>query len=178
MALHLSHLKTSPHFIERLWDLWCVASIIGIWPRFIEPRLLFTTEKTLAIPTLAAELSGLKLLHISDLHYSSYTSRNFLERILARIQQLQPDLIVFTGDCITYAELEDEALLKEFLTQLSLVAPLGTYAVLGNHDYSDYVSLGDDGTYRLIQEHVPPLLKGLYRLISAKKTSQDPEIQS
>lgn len=174
MSLHFSQLKASPHFVERLWDLWCIASVIGIWPRFIEPRLLFTTRLTLDIPTLDESFSGLKILQMSDLHFSSYMGEATLQRILKKAAALQPDIILFTGDLISYAELEDVTILRNFLQQLTAIAPV--YAILGNHDYSSYVSLGEDNTPRLIEEHVSPLLKGFYRLLSSKKKSDDPRV--
>jgi len=176
VSLHFSQFKTSPHFVERLWDLWCICSVIGIWPRFIEPKLLCATRLRLEIPTLDQDFSGLKVLQISDLHFSSYTSRSFLQRISKKIEALSPDIILFTGDLISYAELEDNGDLKEFLQSLS--ARFGIFAILGNHDYESYVSLGEDNTPRLIQEHISPLLKGFYRLLSSKNKSDDPRVET
>ncbi|MDB6080928.1 MAG: ykuE, partial [Chlamydiia bacterium] len=67
--------------MERLWDLWCIASIIGIWPRFIEPNILVNSNHTLPITMLPKELNGLTIVQISDLHYSSYTRSTFLKRV-------------------------------------------------------------------------------------------------
>lgn len=175
MSFHFSF-RNSPHFVERLWDLWCIASVVGIWPRFIEPNLLVTSYHTLPISTLPEELHGMTIVQISDLHFSSHTSSTFLNRISDHIKKLNPDLLLFTGDLISYSELEDKERLQEFLSSLN--APLGCFSIFGNHDYSQYVSLGDDGSYRLISDHVPPLLKGFHRLFSSKKndSSDDPKV--
>ena len=174
MSLHFSTFKNSNYFLERLWDLWCIGSLVGIWPRFIEPRLLLTSHHTIPIASLPNELDGFTIVQISDLHYSSYVSPRFLKRIAQRIRKLNPDLIVFTGDLLSYAELEDPAPLQEFLSSLS--APFGCFAIFGNHDYRDYVSLAEDGTCRLIHDHTPPLLRGFSRLFSSKKPTFDPEV--
>ncbi len=162
--MQLSSLKNSPAFIERLWDVWCVASIIGIWPRFIEPRLLITSHREIPIGHLPRELEGLKITQISDLHFSKDTPQSFLDRISKKVQNLRSDLIVFTGDLLTYSVLEEPERLVAFLKTLQ--APLGSYAIFGNHDYSEYVSLGKDGRFRRVESHIPVIMRGFSRLFS------------
>src|SRR5581483_8919964 len=151
-----SSITTSSHFAERLWDAFCIASIIGIWPRFIEPHLLCTSHHKIYIPHLDLRMNGMIIVQISDLHMSSYLSDRYLKRILKRIKKIKPDLIVFTGDLLCYSELSDKERLFSFLAELQ--APLGCFAIFGNHDYSQYVSLAEDGNARCIQEHISPLL--------------------
>jgi len=169
-------LKNSPHFIEKAWDYFCLLSLIGIWPRFIEPNLLTTTEHILPIENLPKELSGLSILHLSDLHFSQNSSDKFLRRIIKKAKALQPHLILFTGDIISYASLEEKERLKAFLS--SLDAPLGCFLSWGNHDYSQYVSLNDNQEICIIKDHVPPLLSGIYRLLSSKKHSYEKPLQN
>ena len=52
-----------------LWDVACAVSIVGIWPRFIEPNLLRVTRLTLPIRNLPSTLLGLRVVHFSDLHF-------------------------------------------------------------------------------------------------------------
>lgn len=171
MSLQSLNEKVAPKVLERLWDLFCIATVIGIWPRFIEPKLLLTSFHRIAIPTLPIEFDGLRIVQICDLHYSSYISEKFLDRIVKKVQQLSPDILVFTGDLLSYAELAQEDLLHTFLTRLSAAAPLGSFAIFGNHDYSDYVSYSEDGVCRPIHDHVPTLLRGFTRLLSPKLLS-------
>lgn len=162
--MQLSSLKNSTAFLERLWDLWCVVSVVGIWPRFIEPRLLFTKHTTIPLAQLPRELEGLKIVQISDLHFSENTSQGFLNRISKQVQAAKPDLIVFTGDFLSYSILPEAHRLKAFLE--TLTAPLGTFAIYGNHDYKEYVSLGSDGRFRKVQSQLPAIMRGLGRLFS------------
>lgn len=166
--------KRSPHFIEQLWDAWCILSIIGIWPRYIEPSLLHVSHHKINIPALPNELDGLKVVQISDLHISPYITDDFLKRISLNIQKIAPDIIVFTGDLLCYSKLTDQARLKNFLS--SLHAPLGCFAIYGNHDYSQYVSLAEDGKVRLIHGSTPALLSGFKRLLCKEEEEIDPEI--
>lgn len=162
--MQLASLKNSTALIERLWDLWCLLSVVGIWPRFVEPRLLFTTHTAIPIAQLPRELEGLKIIQISDLHFSEKTSQAFLNRISKQVLALNPDLIVFTGDFLSYSLLPDAIRLKDFLK--TLTAPLGTFAIYGNHDYKEYVSLGSDGRFRKVQSQLPAIMRGLGRLFS------------
>jgi len=174
MSLNLPY-KNSPHFIERLWDAGCILSLVGIWPRYIEPNMLSCREVLIPLDMLPHELSGMTIVQISDLHFSSYSKKGFFERASDHIRKLAPDCIVLTGDLLSYAELEERALAEEFLSSLS--APLGCFASLGNHDYNRYVSLDRDGTYCIMEEKVPAVLQGFSRLISSKKISLNPEIK-
>ncbi|PAX08309.1 phosphohydrolase [Sphingomonas lenta] len=77
-----------------------------------------------------------RLLLWSDLHLGDRaTDRARLERLVAQANALRPDLVVLAGDYIAGHEPRD-ALVAPGLSALSgLRAPLGTVAVLGNHEY-------------------------------------------
>lgn len=126
-----------------LWDLWCIGTVVGIWPRYVEPRLLFTNKIEFEIDNLHDDLEGLRILHLSDLHFTPDFSDYFLKKIISKVKQLDPDLIVFTGDLISYSSLEDVDRLRHFLSNLP--ARYGRYATLGNHDYKEYVTLTSEG---------------------------------
>ena len=84
------------------------------------------------------ELDGLKIIHISDLHLGSFTSTKPIKDVVELINSEEPDIIVFTGDLInnSYWEADD------FISDLSqLKARYGKYAILGNHDYGDYLGI-------------------------------------
>jgi predicted MPP superfamily phosphohydrolase len=134
------------------WDLWCLASIIGIWPRFIEPNLIKVTKLKVALSQLPADLEGLRILQFSDLHLSRKTSIGFLKRLKRKISVLNPDIILFTGDFISHSLLEEREQLIELLSSCS--AKYGCYAVLGNHDYQNFVSVNKEGYYD-IYEKIP-----------------------
>jgi uncharacterized protein len=146
----------SNSFFSVLWDIFCAVSLIGIWPRFIEPSLILTTKLKLKIPDLPDALQGLKLLQFSDLHLNANLSNHFLDKLIHKIQALKPDLILFTGDSLCYGQMVEPDRLRKFFQ--SLTAPYGCFAVLGNHDYAECVSVNSSGDYDVI-EPGPSLLK-------------------
>lgn len=165
---------TKFHFSDALWDLWCVASIIGIWPRFVEPSLLLRSKHWLKITDLPPALKGLKIVHFSDLHLQNSMSSSFLEKLSRKIAAEKPDILVFTGDFICYSQLaeDDRQRLSAFLNTLK--ARYGCYAVFGNHDYAEYVSVNQEGEYDLLSaEKERSLIKrGFERLFSTTRLAK------
>lgn len=147
-----------------LWDTFCATSILGIWPRFIEPKLQLISRLNLKIKDLDPSLVGTKIVQISDLHLNPTISDQFLNRLEQKIRALNPDLLILTGDFVCYAMPTDHARLEKFLNTLS--AKHGCYAVLGNHDYAKYVTITDSGDYDVsntTQVSIPLILSRLFK---------------
>ena len=90
---------------------------------------------------LPESLHGLRIVQLSDLHFGSFENNHFFSRIVSKINNLQPDLILFTGDLVNnfYQEIAG------FEQQLGLLnARFGKFAILGNHDYGDYSDWGSE----------------------------------
>jgi predicted MPP superfamily phosphohydrolase len=84
------------------------------------------------IENLPPELSGLKVLQISDLHVGPTIRRPFVEKVVKMATEAAPDLVVFTGD---FADGKVRELEGEVAPLANLRAPLGKYYVPGNHEY-------------------------------------------
>lgn len=89
------------------------------------------------LPDLPGEFNGLRIVQISDLHLGSWASKQPMKEAVLLINELKPDIVFFTGDLVNFATNEVEGY-EEILSEIT--APLGVYAVLGNHDYGDYSS--------------------------------------
>ncbi len=158
-------------WVSWLWDSWCLLSLVGIWPRFIEPRLLAITKVDLFTARLCSKLNGLKILQFSDLHWNRSFSPAFQSKIIHKMKQLKPDLIVFTGDFIVRSQLQDREGLLSFLNKIK--APYGCFAVLGNHDYASYVTINENGDYDIEKEEEKNIiLRGFKRLFFKTKLSR------
>ncbi|MCA9214786.1 MAG: metallophosphoesterase [Planctomycetales bacterium] len=88
------------------------------------------TTKVLAIADLPAELDGTTFTHISDLHYTGRMSREFHERVVSLVNELNSDFVVITGDII------DKRKCFSWLTEVlgKIEKQRGALFVLGNHD--------------------------------------------
>jgi len=81
---------------------------------------------------LPKELDGFRLVHLSDIHHSPFTSLEHISRVVEVSNRLKPDMFVLTGDYVSH-ETEYIAPVAEVLAQLK--AEYGIYACLGNHDH-------------------------------------------
>jgi predicted MPP superfamily phosphohydrolase len=88
------------------------------------------------IKGLKPDLDGLKIVQISDLHLPSFFHhQKVLEKVMIKINELNPDLVINTGDFITVGWRE----FSRFDTILSKAkGKYGNFAVMGNHDFGTY----------------------------------------
>lgn len=100
----------------------------GLWSRTdFEVRTLEVT-----IPGLPAELEGLTLVQLTDLHLGVFTGPRELGAVLDRVERLRGDLVVITGDVLDH----NPGHVPEAMRALArLRARGGVHAVLGNHDH-------------------------------------------
>jgi len=86
---------------------------------------------------LPASFDGLRIAQLSDIHSGSLDNPEAVQAGLEELMSHKPDIILLTGDLVNnYASEADDyvAIFKN-----TLKAPLGMYAVMGNHDYGEYV---------------------------------------
>jgi predicted MPP superfamily phosphohydrolase len=95
-------------------------------------------EQTIQIDNWPPQLDGLRIAVLSDLHVDNrFITEEKLRTIVARTNQLQPELIVILGDYIAGAGRTTERVEPEVFGPVlkDFRAPLGVYSVLGNHDW-------------------------------------------
>lgn len=93
-------------------------------------------EVTVPISGLPKELDGFRVVQFSDAHLGSFSRPAAIRPGVELINAQQADLVCFTGDLVN--NIADEA--RPFVEELSRIkAKHGVVAILGNHDYGDYV---------------------------------------
>lgn len=100
-------------------------------------RYFQVKETTIESKDVPQGFDGYRIVQLSDMHVGSWNGdTRAMEKAVSIINDLQPDLIVFTGDLVNNLASE----LDNFIPVFSkLKAKDGVYSVLGNHDYSTYV---------------------------------------
>lgn len=98
----------------------------------LEPHQFEITRHLIHLPKLAPCFEGLRLVQLSDIHHSSFLDEEEIAAAAREANALEPDLIVLTGDYISHS--------RQYIAGCAralgnLRAPLGVYAVLGNHDH-------------------------------------------
>lgn len=103
-----------------------VLCALGLFARFVAPRQLRVTN--LRIPNLP-----LRVAYFSDLHVNRIKGAAWVERVVDLINRQKPDVILFGGDFYGHPGALPLAALLAPLARLR--APLGVFAVFGNHDH-------------------------------------------
>ncbi len=123
-----------PNLAPRLRGLALLAGIVMSIIGFIQgmrPPVINDYEIELAY--LPADADGLVVVDVSDLHIGTLLGEKWLAARVAQIDALHPDLIVMVGDLV---EGDDPSERRQSLTAIMhrLAAPLGVWAVTGNHE--------------------------------------------
>jgi len=100
----------------------------------MEPTWVEYVRRQLPIRELPESLKGKLLVHLSDIHVGARVDAEYLAGVFVAVTALQPDIVAYTGDFVTYEGPATLAQLRRMAPQLPR-GKLGTVAVLGNHDY-------------------------------------------
>ena len=107
------------------------AGIILFTYTSLETRWIKITRVTIVSPDLPTSFDGIRIAFVSDIHHGAALSRERVNKLVQRINDLHPDIIVLGGDYITL----DEKYIKPVFDELrNLKSKYGVYGVLGNHD--------------------------------------------
>ena len=134
-----SRIKLLRNLLRAVWRSATGAIVLLLlWGSLVEPNLLVVRRCTVTIPALPPELENTRAVVIGDTHFgSSFLERWRMERILRCAQREKPDTVWLLGDYAAAGAahgtrgMSDEDFIRFFS---GLKAPLGTYAVLGNHE--------------------------------------------
>lgn len=98
----------------------------------VEPNEIQVERVEMMLPRLPGAFDGMTIAQLSDLHLGPYVTEEHLLKAVQMTNELKPDAIVLTGDLVnsSWRYIEPCA---EIISRFQ--APLGVYAVLGNHDY-------------------------------------------
>jgi len=119
-------------FVGRTW------ARVG-YARHVEPTWLEINRIGMPVRGLSPAFQGLKIAHLTDFHYGKHIPSGYIEGALERAQAEEPDVIALTGDFIDRGPRHVEQAARLFR---NLRAPLGVFAVLGNHDFSVHNARG------------------------------------
>ncbi len=111
---------------------------VSLWAFWWEPASLHNETHDLVIPSWPPTCEALKVAVLSDLHVGSpFNHLNHLETSIDLTLKAKPDLILLAGDYVVHGVPGGQFVSpQESAAHLArLSAPLGVYAVLGNHDW-------------------------------------------
>lgn len=109
------------------------AGLVG-YTVFVEPFWWRFVHADLPIGNLPSDLSGRRLVQLSDLHLGYRIDEACLREAVQAVHALEPDLVVLTGDMTQYGTPEECAMIGRVFADFPH-GRLGSLAILGNHDY-------------------------------------------
>lgn len=113
-------------------------TIIILYGIFIATKKLDVNKYNIVNKNIPENFSGIKIVHISDIHYNTAIKKKELKNIVNKINDLEADIVILSGDIldnsIIYTD-SDKNTLIEYLSQID--DNLGKYIIRGNDDYDD-----------------------------------------
>jgi predicted MPP superfamily phosphohydrolase len=136
-------LLSKPHGLIRLG-----LKSVGLWHRGCRNALAIeVVEHHLQLPTLPEELSGMRILHLTDMHFGFNPA--FTDHLVRAIQSIDYDLLVCTGDFRFATSGPCDETLRESERLMEALEP-PVYTVLGNHDPIEMVPDLERMGYRVL----------------------------
>lgn len=128
-------------------------SLLFLYTKYVGIKGLIVKEYRIESNILTSNFSGIKIVHFSDLIYKSTVDKNDVKELISRINELKPDIVVFTGDLVNKNKKyknEDIEFLEEQL--LNIEATIGKYAIYGDADYSfeDYKTIMEKAKFNIL----------------------------
>lgn len=105
------------------------------YSRYIATTGLIVKEYKVTDSSLPDSFHGAKVIHISDIHYKTTYFKKEIDKMVKKINQLKPDIVVLTGDLFDKDTRYNNEDFTDLATSLSKIdVTIGKYAISGNHD--------------------------------------------
>jgi predicted MPP superfamily phosphohydrolase len=121
-------------FLKGISAITGATALTGLYAWQVEPFWLEFVHEKMPVRNLPDHLQGKILMQISDIHVGNRFDWNYIIDSFNKAKALKPDFVVYTGDFVHFENAEQYKELKTVL-QHAVKGSLGTYGVLGNHDY-------------------------------------------
>lgn len=135
-----------------------IALFLTAWAFWYEPASLQTREHHITVPGWPKACDKQRIAILADLHVGSpYKGLDSLRQLVQDTNAAKPDLILLPGDFVIQGVVGGEFVTPEKAAQVlaELKAPLGVYAVMGNHDWW----LGPKYVQRAFEQHGIPMVE-------------------
>lgn len=165
--------KIIKFILKIFFIMFSIFFIFILYMRFVGTTGLQVREYKVESNLLPDSFYGFKVVHFSDLHYLTTIHEKEVNNIVDKINELKPDLVVFTGDLIGEQKIPTEKELNSLIKSLNRIeATTGLYAIKGNHDYinDNFEKVFNETNFKIINNsyeliyykgNVPIMLTGI-----------------
>ncbi len=141
-----------------LWifiPLFIIFTILYTSLRFIGNYGIIVREYANYNSYFPENLSGLKIVQFSDIHYNKYASIGKIEKIVNLINKTNPDIVIFTGDLISNDYQIDKETKEELMKELNNIkARIGKYAIKGDEDTDNFKEIFDNTDFKILENTI------------------------
>ncbi len=139
--------------IKILAILIIIIFIIYLYGRYINPISFKVNEIPIYDQKLNPDYNGFKIAQFSDIHYGRTTNEETLKKIVKELNNLNADIVIFTGDLFDYKKItnEEKELTTKYLKKIN--AKLYKFAIIGDYDnlyLSDYSEILTKANFTLL----------------------------
>ena len=138
VAKLFGHWNTTAYTVVNILGMVVAAavSMMALYGLVFGWKQLETKYVDLYFDDLPETYDGYRIAHLSDLHVGTYKGKTaFVEKVVQRVNEEKPNLVVFTGDLVN----TDPEEIQPYVPLLSSFTSYdGVISVLGNHDYCLY----------------------------------------
>lgn len=121
-------------FLMIILSLTIFICAILLYSRYVATTGLIIKEYKVTSEKITENFHGLKIVHISDIHYGTTIGEKEIKNIVNKVNLLKPDIVVLTGDLLD-EETNINTSQNIISKQLSNIkATIGKFAIKGNHD--------------------------------------------
>jgi len=127
----------------------------------VERHWIDVVHRDVFVNGLPEDFIGMKIAQLSDIHLNEFTEPFLLREAVDQINQLEPDMVLLTGDYVTAQVLPKKMTMNaawECANLLSQLTCPRRFAILGNHDYM----AGADEIADALHQHGIPVLRNAY----------------
>ena len=130
--------------------------LIALYSRFIATTGLEVKEYVVSSSNITDNLYGLKIVHISDIHYGQTVDSKYLDKLVKEINLLKPDILVLTGDLLDKQKDINENDINVITSSFLKINPsIGKYIVSGDNDVSfeNWKSIATEAGFKIIDDN-------------------------
>lgn len=151
-------------YIVRFFScLLIIIILIILYSRYVGIKGIKINEKSIKVNNLSEDFYGLKIVHITDIHYGRTTKEKELKELVQKINLTKPDIVVFTGDLFTDIKIESSEFDKISSILSEIDATIGKYSIIGDNDIDIYTTVMSNAGFKDISNN--------YELIYTKSSN-------
>lgn len=163
MAKRKNKKKFSP--LKLFLGIFLIIGILLTYAHFIEPNIITSKDYIIKSSRITNNFIGFKIIHISDIHYGRMFDEKKLNKLVKKINEYNPDIVVLTGDLIDRDTVVTKSTAESIAKYLKKIeASSGKYAISGNHDYNfdEWESIIENGNFVNLNNSYETIYNGGY----------------